>query len=267
MYQNIKNFLGYAVREKKKEVEKRKKNAPLKETESRARELKRKPGRFAQALKDAEPAALIAAIKIQDPSGKKLTERTHLECAKFFAKSEADAVAVVADKSFGGDISHVREIRSIVSQPILQLDFIIDPYQIYEAALLGADAVLFIAAALPAAKIKTYIETAKSVGLDHLVEAHTEKEIGRAVEAGADIVGINNQNLKTLQMDLKKTEELMQFVPSKKMVISESGINTREEAEDLVAVGARGMLIGTSIVSAENPEAKIRELKGIRAVF
>lgn len=260
------NFLQQAITAKKKELERQKKMLPLAMLKKRIAETKRKTRPFEEVLKKAKPVALIAEIKLASPFGGKLTDRDHKEFAMLYAKSKADAISVVTDTHFGGHVSFLKDVRKIARQPILRMDFIIDPYQVYETALVGADAFLLIVAALSEKKLQELLILGKKLGLGHLVETRTEREIESAIKARADTIGINNQNLKTLRISVRRTEELMQYIPSKKFVVSESGINSSEQIENLAAVGVKGFLVGTSIVTAKNPVEKIKELKQVSVI-
>jgi indole-3-glycerol phosphate synthase len=207
-------------------------------------------------------AVLIAEIKPRSPSKGQLISGDPLAVADLYAQSSADAISVLTDETyFGGSTELLMQVRARVPQLILRKDFIIDPYQVYEAAAMGADVFLLIVAALDEQKLAKLIMLGQSLGLEALVEVHTEDEIVIALNAGAEIIGINNRNLTTLTTDLAVTESLITKVPTSIPVISESGILTTDDARRVHAAGARGILVGTSVLESDDPVAHITHLK------
>jgi len=254
------NVLTEIIKNKKKEIALRKRACSLADIERFARAYRTKRRSFAKALRQ-KPIGLIAEIKLKSPSLGKLTSGSVGELAKLYAKSEASAVSVLTDtKYFNGSIDYIAKVREVCSQPILRKDFIIDPYQVYESYLAGADALLLIVAALTPAKLDELLALTESLGLDALVEVHSLSELAKAVKAGATIIGINNRNLKTLKIDLKTTEKLMRSAPKGNTYVSESGIFTKEDVLRVKATGVHAILVGSSIVTASNRSAKIKEL-------
>jgi indole-3-glycerol phosphate synthase len=165
-------------------------------------------------------------------------------------------------RNFGGSLDDLRAARAASSLPILRKDFIVDTYQLYEAAVNGADALLLIVAALADENLRMLYEEARLLDLDCLVEVHDGEELERALEAGAEVIGINNRNLDDMSVDIGTTYELMPDVPAGKTVVAESGISGRGELEELERVGVDAVLIGSALMVAEDPEAKVRELAG-----
>src|SRR3989338_5691913 len=163
-------------------------------------------------------------------------------------------------KYFNGSIDYLAKVLNICKQPILRKDFILDEYQVYESLLAGADALLLIVAALTQKQLEELLSLTVELGLDALVEVHSTSELAKAIKAGATIIGINNRNLKTLKIDLKTTEELMRSAPRGNTYVSESGISTKEDVLRVKAVGVHAILVGSSIVSATDRSAKIKEL-------
>ena len=256
------NFLKDAVRVKKTEVALAKRETPLKKLKLlAARTEKRRIKRsFAHALRK-KPIALIAEIKLKSPSIDRIGHNL-LELAQAYAKSPADAVSVLTDKRyFSGSPNHLSTVRKIVSQPLLRKDFIIDEYQIYESIVLGADAILLIAALLPPTKLRKFINLAREVGLDCLVEVHSASEVKKALRAGAKIVGINNRDLKSLKINLNKTADLVKLLPEDKIVVSESGLLNAGGVKKMQKLGIQAVLAGSAIVQSKNPLQKIKELK------
>jgi indole-3-glycerol phosphate synthase len=209
--------------------------------------------------------SLIAEFKRRSPSAGQLG-RDGVDVATQVAAYErggAAALSVLTDEPhFGGSLADLRAARDACGMPIIRKDFVVDPYQLYEAAVNGADAVLLIVAALDDARLRSLYEEARSIDLDCLVEVHDADELERALEAGAEAIGINNRNLDDMSVDIATTFELMPDVPAGKTVVAESGISGRAELEELERVGVDAVLIGTSLMTAADPEAKTRELTG-----
>jgi indole-3-glycerol phosphate synthase len=168
---------------------------------------------------------------------------------RFFSGSDADLVAV----------------RGRIAAPVLRKDFTITTYQIYEARALGADAVLLIVSLLTDSLIETFLDTATSLGMDALVEVHSEDEARRAARLGATIIGINNRDLATFTVDLGTTERIRPLLPTSATIVAESGILSRADVERVKAAGAHAALVGEALVTAADPAARVRELLG-RAV-
>jgi indole-3-glycerol phosphate synthase len=209
--------------------------------------------------------SLIAEFKRRSPSAGRLA-REEIDLAAQVAAYErggAAALSVLTDEPhFGGSLADLRAARAACDLPIIRKDFIVDPYQLYEAAVHGADAVLLIAAALGDEDLRALHQEARAIDLDCLVEVHDEAELERALEAGAEVIGINNRNLDDMSVDIATTFELMPDVPAGKTVVAESGISGRVELEELDRVGVDAVLIGGALMEAPDPEGKVRELSG-----
>lgn len=209
--------------------------------------------------------SVIAEFKRRSPSAGQLA-REEVDVASQVAAYErggAAALSVLTDEPhFGGSLADLRAARAGCGLPIIRKDFVVDPYQLYEAAVNGADAVLLIVAALGDEDLRGLYEEARSIDLDCLVEVHDGEELERALEAGAEVIGINNRNLDDMSVDIATTYELMPNVPAGKTVVAESGISGRAELEELERVGVDAVLIGGALMAAEDPEAKARELTG-----
>jgi indole-3-glycerol phosphate synthase len=167
-------------------------------------------------------------------------------------------------KYFQGSFADLEAIRSKVDLPLLCKDFVIDSYQIYQARAYGADAVLLIAAILNQRELRTLMETAHSLRMTALVEVHNNNELERALEVSSQIIGINNRNLADFSVDLKTTLSLKPLIPEEIVVVSESGIHTREDVMRLQRAGVNAILVGEALVTSSDPAAKIDELLGIR---
>jgi indole-3-glycerol phosphate synthase len=180
-----------------------------------------------------------------------------------YERGGAAALSVLTDEThFGGSLADLRAARAASDLPIIRKDFIVDPYQLYEAAVNGADAVLLIVAALEDEELSSLYREARAIDLDCLVEVHDAEELERALEAGAEVIGINNRNLDEQTVDVATTYELMPDVPAGKTVVSESGISSRRELEELDRVGVDAVLIGGALMAAADPEGMARELAG-----
>jgi indole-3-glycerol phosphate synthase len=208
--------------------------------------------------------SLIAEFKRRSPSaGEISTEANVAEQVAAYERGGAAALSVLTDaRHFGGSLEDLRAARASCDLPILRKDFIVDPYQLYEAAINGADAVLLIVRALDDTELRSLYGEARGLDLDCVVEVHDEPELERALEADAEVIGINNRNLDEGTVDVTTTYELMPDVPAGKTVVAESGISERSELEELDRVGVDAVLIGGALMGAADPEAKARELAG-----
>lgn len=224
------------------------------------------PRGFADALR-GPGLRLIAEIKKASPSGGLLREDFDPKSiARIYQDAHASALSVLTDqKYFQGSLEYLAQVRDTVGLPLLRKDFVIDEYQIVEAARAGADAVLLIAACLDDAQLKGFREAASAEGLDALVEVHDEAELVRALQSGAKILGINNRNLKTLETKLETTFRLVRELPSDRnglLVVSESGIRTAEDTHRLIEAGVHAVLIGETFMRAPDIGSKVREIMG-----
>ena len=237
---------------------------PLDVLRERARNRVGERRRFRAALAAAEGPAIVAEIKRASPSvGLIVPHLDPAEIARTYEVSGADAISVLTEADhFLGELAYVDIARAATSLPILRKDFLRSRYEVVQSAAYGADAVLAIVAGLTDAMIAEMMDEAHRYELDVLVEVHTEPELARALAAGATLLGINNRNLHTFETDLAVTEELLPLVPSGTVVISESGVKSQDDVRRLVTHGARGVLVGESLMrSGDKPEA-IRALKG-----
>ncbi len=216
---------------------------------------------FAEALK-GEGIKLIAEVKKASPS--KGILRPYFDpmaLAKTYAENGAAAISVLTDAEyFQGSPEHLAAIRQVVSLPLLRKDFIYDEYQIYESAAYGADALLLIAAILEAKQLAKMIKMSHSLGLGCLVEVHNEEELKKALDGRAEIIGINNRDLNTFEVDISTTKRILPLIPGGKITVSESGINKREDIRKLRDWGVNAVLIGEALVTARNVATKMKEL-------
>ncbi len=208
--------------------------------------------------------SLIAEFKRRSPSvGDIAPDADVAGQVAAYERGGAAALSVLTDaRHFGGSLGDLRAARAATTLPIIRKDFIVDPYQLYEAAVNGADAVLLIVRALEDRELRMLYEEARELDLDCLVEVHDSEELERALEVDVEVIGINNRDLDEQRVDIQKTFELMPDVPAGKTVVAESGISGREELAELERVGVDAVLIGGALMLAEDPEAKTRELTG-----
>jgi len=207
----------------------------------------------------------IGEIKKASPSAGVIAEDFDpVRTALVYHDAGANCISVLTDeKFFQGHLDYLALIRNKVPRPILRKDFTIAEVQIYQAALAGADAVLLIVAALADDELKEFKVVADQIGIDCLIEIHDETELDRALDAGADFIGINNRNLATFDVDLKVTELLAPKVPNGCTIVSESGIRTSEDVRRVVAAGAHAALIGESLMRATDPRALLESFLAI----
>ena len=222
------------------------------------------PHRLLQALKSESPRLkVIAEFKRRSPSAGMIRRGvSSIDIAHQYQRGGACAISVLTDEAyFGGSIADLCAVRSSTNLPILHKDFILDPIQVYEAAIAGADAVLLIAAAVDDRSLRDLRQAAEDqFGLDALVEVHTSGELRRALNAGASLIGVNNRNLQTFQVSLETSEALIAEVPDDKIVISESGLHSAESLHHLHALGFDGFLIGETLMRATDPGKALEDL-------
>lgn len=213
------------------------------------------------------PLSVIAEVKKASPSAGTIEPNFDpVAIAKSYAEAGADALSVLTDeKYFQGHLSYLSQIREAVDLPLLRKDFIIHDVQIYEAVVAGADAILLIVGALGQDQLNQLLETAHNCQLDVLVEVHDLEEMERALETEATIIGINNRNLRTFEVDLGTTEALSEEVGPSHILVSESGIYTGEETARIRSWGADAILVGEALMRAEDRTARVAEFKGVEA--
>ena len=221
------------------------------------------PRRDFRAALTAPGLSIIAELKRRSPSGGALKPGADAGAtAATYHAAGARALSVLTEPDhFGGAIADLKIARDSVPIPALRKDFIVDPYQIAESRLAGADAILLIVAAL-GARTADYLSRAAAAGLDALVEVHDEAELDVALDAGAEIIGVNNRNLTDLSVDLRVFERLAARIPSAVVKVAESGVETRADARRMRDAGADALLVGTALMTAPDPTAKMQELAG-----
>lgn len=216
---------------------------------------------FLDALR-AEGMSLIAEHKRRSPSAGTIRAGASVaEIVTAYQRGGASALSILTEfDHFGGSLADLAEARTHSSLPILRKDFAVDPYQLYEARIWGADAVLLVVGAMPAADLAALARLAREVGLDAIVEVHDERELAVALEAEAELIGVNNRNLEDFTVDIGRTAALFAQIPADTTVISESGILTPAHVSELETVGVDAVLVGEALMRAEDPALALRRL-------
>jgi indole-3-glycerol phosphate synthase len=225
------------------------------------------PRDFAGALSlPGEPLRVIAEVKRASPSaGAIRSDLDPATLARRYVEGGAAALSVLTDgPGFGGSLDDLRAVRAAVSAPILRKDFVVDPYQLLEARAAGADAVLLIVAALERTALTEFVSASRALGLSALVEVHTVSELEEAVEVGATLIGINNRNLATFEVDLATSEALLRRVPAGIRAVAESGVREVKDVRRLVTAGATNLLIGEALVRALDATVLLTEFLSTR---
>ncbi|MFA5308022.1 MAG: indole-3-glycerol phosphate synthase TrpC [Dehalococcoidales bacterium] len=253
------SILDKIVAEKKREIENSSRIVPLAALKERAGGYNRLD--FAGALK-GKTVKLIAEVKKASPSkGLLCPDFQPVALAQTYAQNGAAAISVLTEaKYFQGSLKYLTAIRKAVSLPLLRKDFILDEYQIYESAAFSADAILLITAILSEEKLGGFIELGSKLGLACMVEVHNEQELMNALLAGAEIIGINNRDLNTFKVDTSVTRRLRLLVPEGVIVVSESGIGSREDMKKMRECKVNAVLVGEALVTAPDIPARIKEL-------
>jgi indole-3-glycerol phosphate synthase len=243
-------------------VEQRREDVPLATLEAQIA-LRDEPRPFAETL-SRFGISVIAEHKRRSPSAGVLRAGADVrEVVEAYERGGAAALSVLTEPDhFGGSLDDLREARAAVDLPVLRKDFIVDPYQVYESAAAGADAILLIVAALHPDDLAVLYREARALDLDVLVEIHDEDELEIALEQDFDVLGINNRDLADFSVDLQRTFDLLADVPAGTTVVSESGISTREQLEELERVGVDAVLVGETLMRADDMEEACRHLAG-----
>lgn len=256
-------ILDSIIEHKQKELQTDQERVPLATLKSILADLPPTKG-FKQAICQPDTINLIAEVKKKSPSKGIIRVDFDPVCiAETYAENGAAAISVLTDiRFFDGRLEYLIAIRQEVDVPLLRKDFTIDPYHIYQARVAGADAVLLIVAALNSDQLREFADIASSLSMAALVEVHTEAELDIALDVGAEIIGINNRDLRTFNTDLATTFKLRESIPSDKVVVSESGIYTREDVESLREVGVNAILVGESLMRSPDIGEQVRKLIG-----
>lgn len=233
------------------------------EIKSRALSLPKGDFAFERALQKPELAFICECKKASPSKGVIAEDFPYLDIAKAYEMAGADCISVLTEpKWFLGSDRYLWDIAKAVNIPCLRKDFTVHEYQIYEAKLLGASAVLLICSILTPEQIRAYIHICDVLGISALVEAHDETEVRTAVNAGARIIGVNNRNLKDFTVDTENSRRMRELVPRNILFVSESGVQSAADVQKLRSIGADAVLIGETLMRAEDKTAKLKELRG-----
>jgi indole-3-glycerol phosphate synthase len=253
-------LLQRLVAESRAEVEARRAAMPAAHLERLAAALP--PARDLRRALRRDRLAVIAEMKARTPIMGRLSEDySPGRLAGVYVTAGAAALSVLCQEtSFGGRPEHLAEARGVAGVPIMRKDFTVDEHQVLEARAYGADAVLLIVAALPADRLRALLDLTRELGMEALVEVHSEAEVEAALEAGASVVGVNHRDLTTFQVDVGLTERLRPRVPAEVVYVAESGIHSGADARRMRAAGADAILVGEALMRAPDPAVKLREL-------
>lgn len=251
-------------------VEKKKERLLLARHQLSEEDLKAKVGGlaptrpFIESINKPRQISLIAEIKKASPSLGIIRQNFNpQEIAKIYQDVGVQAISVLTEEDyFLGSLSYINEIKSLTNLPILRKDFILEPYQVYESRFFGADAILLIEDLLTREKLSELMQLADNLGLDCLVEAHTEKALKKVLNLKVELIGINNRDLHTLEVDFKTTEKLFPLIPKDKIVVVESGIKSYQDVLFLKILGVSAVLIGQIFMEAEDLKKKVEEVMG-----
>ncbi len=249
---------------KRREVARAKTLRPIDEVAQAAREAREPTRGFRAALEAGEAPAVIAEIKRRSPSkGEIRADFDPVACARAYGEGGAAAISVLTDEHyFGGHLGFLAKVREAVPLPLLRKDFIVDPYQVDEARVAGADAVLLIVAALPQETLVALQDHARALSLDVLVEIHDEAELEHALEASATLIGVNQRDLVTFAVDHDRAVRMAGVIPDHAVKVAESGVRGGADARSLEAAGYGAVLVGETLVTSSDPAAAIAELIG-----
>lgn len=244
-------------------TEQAKRVLPPEEIRHQALSLPKGDFSFQQALKKPGVSFICECKKASPSKGLITPNFPYLEIAKEYEAAGADCISVLTEpKWFLGNDEYLKEIAESVLIPCLRKDFTVDEYQIYQAKVLGASAVLLICSVLTEDQMKDYIRICDELGLSALVEVHDEQEVQTALNTGARIIGVNNRNLKDFSVDTDNSRRLRELIPPNVLFVSESGVRTAEDVETLRKIGADAVLIGEALMRASDKRAKLAELRG-----
>ena len=248
-------------------TEVRRQREPMEALERRAAAMRPRGLQFAAALGRVGSVNIIAECKRRSPSrGVLAVAYNPVAVARQYEQGGAAAISILTEPTFfDGALEHLSAVRAAVSVPVLRKDFIVDEYQLFEARAAGADAALLIVAALTQPELISLQSRARELDLAALVEVHDDQELARAVDAGAQVIGVNNRNLHTLAVDVDASYRLAQQMPTGIVTVSESGLQSREDLEPLMAAGYRAFLIGERFMTDANPATALAKLIGAAA--
>ena len=254
-------MLDDIVLSKQQEIESAKQQLTMEDLEVHLREHLAERS-FRKAIGGPGKLSLIAELKRKSPSKGMLRAKFEpVDLAKSLERAGASALSILTDAPFfGGRIEYIDDVKKFTEVPILRKDFIIDPYQIYESAFYGADAVLLIVSILTEEKLIACMQAADRLGLEPLVEVHSKEELKTALSVGAHVIGINHRDLGTLKIDPELSAKLVPLVPAGKIIVAESGIQTAQDVKRMKGLGVHAILVGEALMSAADPASKVQEL-------
>ncbi|MDE3154536.1 MAG: indole-3-glycerol phosphate synthase TrpC [Acidobacteriota bacterium] len=258
----VDDLLRTIVAATRRSVEVRAAAEPIAELARRVAALPARPGAFRQALARKDRLNVIAECKRRSPSrGLLRPAYDPAAIARGYAAAGAAAISVLTEPTFfDGSLDHLRAVRAAVGLPILRKDFIVDEYQLFEARLAGADAVLLIVAALDAIGLQRLLGRAQALGLDVLVEVHDAAEQAVAIDAGAGIIGVNNRNLRDLTVSVETSYRLIEGMPAGVVAVSESGLRSASDLQQLRGAGYHGFLLGERLMTSPDPGSALKAL-------
>ena len=256
------DLLGAIVAATRKRVESRRAGEAQAALESRAASYAPRGDAFRDAVARTDRLNVIAECKRRSPSrGVLRRDYDPLAIAQAYERAGAVALSVLTEPAFfDGALEHLEAVRGAVQLPLLRKDFIVEEYQLFEAIAAGADAVLLIVAALTDSELIRFQRRAHALGLATVVEVHTAEELDRALAAGAEIIGVNNRDLRTLEVDVQASEALAGRIPKDVVAVSESGLKSGEDLQRMRALGYNAFLIGERLMTAADPGAVLREM-------
>lgn len=261
----MEGLLARILENKKKELAEDRVRLPLKEIKTRLRDME-PPRNFHASISPIKDRTvkLIAEIKKRSPvKGLLIEDLKPDDLARRYEEAGASAISVITERRFfSGEPGYINMAKRVTKIPVLRKDFILEDYQIYESRYIGADAILLIASIVEPSALSDFIELSSEIGMSSLVEIHNERELEGALKADAEIIGINNRDLTTFKIDINTTFRIMKVVPEGKIVVSESGIDSRDSVQRLADAGIHAILVGESIVTSKNVGEKIKELLG-----
>lgn len=259
----MKNILEQLAEHAVYRTEQAKKKLPLAEIKNQALSVKKGDFSFEKALQKPGMSFICECKKASPSKGLIAPDFPYLEIAGQYEAAGADAISVLTEpKWFLGSDEYLSKIAATVSIPCLRKDFTVDEYMIYEAKLLGASAVLLICSILAEGRIRAYLEVCDTLGLSALVEAHDEGEVEMALRAGARVIGVNNRNLKDFTVDTENSRRLRERIPAGVLFVSESGVSGPEDVEKLREIGADAVLVGETLMRAEDKKQMLSKLRG-----
>lgn len=259
----LSDILEKIVATKWQEIESHRQRVPMDELIRQCQDLPATRG-FTAALANSPPLRLIAEVKKASPSAGLIREDFDpVRIARDYHQAGASCLSVLTDENyFQGHLDYLNQIRQAVPLPLLRKDFIVDPYQVYQARVAGADAILLIAECLDPEPMKSLYDLARSLGLDVLIELHDPVNLEKVLATGTRLVGVNNRDLHTFEVDTQRTIEIRSQVPAERLIVGESGVKDRELVQSWEDAGVNAMLVGETLMRQSDIQAAVRNLLG-----